>query len=248
MNNHTARLSLLTRYKPLALGMLICLVGVALPITGVYAEETGQPASQSTAESDNGNKRVLPGETSLPNVMVETAIVRMFDAVKAENEQNGEISVERVRELVEDIVMPIIDEQMMSQWVLGRNWTQMTPAQRKEFIHLFKDLLIRTYASALSDYVYFKTQFFPFKHDANAKKVTVRMEIARTDGSAIPFQFRLRNSRDGWKVYDALVDGISLVQNYRTTFADMIRSSGVEGMLKRLREEQSTPSQAQSES
>ena len=207
--------------------------------------DSGQSASaqQNEEEKDEESdaaaaQKIQPGETALPNVVVHSSITRLFDAVKAENEKSGAISVDKVRELVEDIVMPNVDEQVMSRWVVGKHWRKMSKAQKKEFIGLFKDLLIRTYASSLSEYVYYKINFFPFKHKATKKKATVKMEIERTEGPAVPIQFKLRKSKKGdWKVYDVLVDGISLVANYRSTFASIIKKDGVEGVLKKLRSE-----------
>lgn len=221
--------------------------GLATVVFVVLAISFGT-AWASSDDKEESTQRLRPGETSLPNVIVENAINRMFESVRKENDLHGEISVAKVSELVETIVMPIVDDRVMAQFVLGRGWNDMTAAQHTEFIELFKDTMIRTYAGALSEFVYYQPNFFPFKHDAKAQRVNVRLEIDRPEGPSVPLQFRLRQTREGWKVYDALVDGISLVANYRTSFADIIRNEGIDGMFKRMYKERDEAIKRQDES
>jgi phospholipid transport system substrate-binding protein len=208
------------------------LFSIALLVIGLFVT----PLLHASSEADT-SQQLRPGETSLPNVIVENAIQRMFASVKEVIEEHGAVTPAKMSELVEEIVMPIVDEPVMAQFVLGRTWTQMSSSQKREFIQLFKEVMIHTYAGALSEVIKFKPNFFPFKHDASAQRVTIRLEITRPEGPAVPMQFRLRQTRDGWKVYDALVDGISLVANYRNLYADIVRNESIEGMLKKMRTE-----------
>lgn len=241
----------------------LCCLFLASPLFVLSAHAAGEGSAQASASTttsasavapasaaarDSASQQLRPGETSLPNVIVENAINRMFESVRRENDAHGTVSVAKVSEMVEEIVMPIVDEEVMAQFVLGRTWTQMSEVQRKEFIQLFKDVMIYTYAGALSEFVYYKPNFFPFKHDSSAQRVTIRLEIARPEGPAVPMQFRLRQTREGWKVYDALVDGISLVANYRNLFADIVRTDGIEGMLQKMRADRDAAVQRRNES
>lgn len=250
----------MTRIKPI---IPLCCIVLASPLFVLSAHANGEVSTQASASAtasasitvpasaatrDGASQQLRPGETSLPNVIVENAINRMFESVRRENDTHGTVSVAKVSEMVEEIVMPIVDEEVMAQFVLGRTWTQMSEAQRKEFIQLFKDVMIYTYAGALSEFVYYKPNFFPFKHDSSAQRVTIRLEITRPEGPAVPMQFRLRQTREGWKVYDALVDGISLVANYRNLFADVVRTNGIEGMLQKMRSDRDAAVQRRNES
>ncbi len=176
---------------------------------------------------------LLPGETDRPNVIVRTSITKLFCAIEAEGK---DVPIERVKVLVEEIVIPSVGTEIMSRWVLGKNWRKLKKSQKREFISLFKGLLVRTYAGSLSKYVGFKVTYLPYKHEVKAKKANVKLAIERADGPEIPLAFKLRKDRDGkWKVYDALVDGISLVANYRTTFGSIIKKKGVNVLLDKLR-------------
>ncbi len=176
--------------------------------------------------------------TTLPNEVVKTTVDSLFDAIRKEKTANDgkELPSERVKELVEDLVIPSVDFVVMSRWVVGKYWRKMTKPQKKEFTLLFRELLIKTYAGSLPEFVDYKINYFPYKHDIKAKKASIRMEIDRTDGPKVPIAFKLRKNKKGvWKVYDVLVDGISLVANYRTTFSSIAKKKGVSALIKKLK-------------
>ena len=139
--------------------------------------------------------------------------------------------------LVEDLVLPHFDFEKMSQWVLGKNWRIADAAQRGQFTDEFRTLLVRTYAKALLEYTDQSMSYLPFHADEAARKVTVKTEIVQQGGPAIPLHYSMYLNKDGqWKVYDIKVDGVSLVSNYRSSFATEIRASGIPGLLKKLAE------------
>jgi phospholipid transport system substrate-binding protein len=127
----------------------------------------------------------------------------------------------------------------MSQWVLGRNWRTATPDQRARFVAQFRNLLVRTYSSALSDYADEKITYLPFAGDLSAPTVTVRTEIEQ-GGSTIPINYSMYHSRDGWKVYDVAISGVSLVTNYRSSFGNIIRDQGMDSLIRQLAEKNSS--------
>lgn len=181
---------------------------------------------------------MAPKQTAMPNELVRTTVDSLFDAIKKERAENEgkDLPSSRVKELVEELVIPSVDFVVMSRWVVGKYWRKMSKEQKKEFTLLFRDLLIKTYAGSLPEFVDYKVNYFPYKHDAKSKKVSIRMEIERTDGPKVPIAFKLRkNKKSLWKVYDILVDGISLIANYRTTFSSIAKKKGVSGLIDKLK-------------
>jgi phospholipid transport system substrate-binding protein len=137
--------------------------------------------------------------------------------------------------LVEDLVLPHFDFERMSIWVLGKNWRKADRQQQQQFVEQFRTLLVRTYAKALLEYTDQKLNYLPFHAEADAKRVTVRTEVTQPGGVNIPINYSMFLN-DHWKVYDISVDGVSLVTNYRSTFASEIRQGGIDKLLARLAE------------
>ncbi len=137
--------------------------------------------------------------------------------------------------LVEDLVLPHFDFAKMSQWVLGKNWRTADETQREQFTNEFRTLLVRTYAKALLEYTDQSMRYLPFHAEEGARKVTVKTEIEQAGGPAIPLDYSMYlNSAGQWKVYDIKVDGVSLVLNFRSSFATEIRNGGIPKLLEKL--------------
>lgn len=172
-----------------------------------------------------------------PQELVRDTSSRMLAALRDERQVIAE-NPGRLYELVADIVLPYFDFERMSQWVLGKNWRQATPEQRARFVEQFRKLLVRTYGNALSDYADEKIIYLPFNDAGNERKVTVRTEIEQ-GGSTIPIFYSMYNSKQGWKVYDVAISGVSLVTNYRSTFTSIIRNEGMDNLIDQLIERNS---------
>ncbi len=172
-----------------------------------------------------------PGNIS-PQELVRDTSSRMLSALRDEREEIAG-NPGRLYELVADIVLPYFDFERMSQWVLGKNWRTATPEQRVRFVEQFRKLLVRTYGTALSGYADEKIIYLPHSDSAEGVKVTVRTEIEQ-GGSTIPINYSMYNSKDGWKVYDVAISGVSLVTNYRSTFASIIRGEGMDSLIDQL--------------
>lgn len=139
-----------------------------------------------------------------------------------------------VYKLVDDIILPHIDFEKMAKLALGKNWRKATAAQQKTFTAAFRQLLVRTYSKSLSEYTGQKLIYLPFRAKADATTVTVKTEIDQNSGFPIPINYSLFIKGDAWKVYDIKIDGLSLVTNYRGSFAKEIRAKGVAGLIKKL--------------
>ncbi len=138
--------------------------------------------------------------------------------------------------LVRQVVFPRLDRERTAQWVLGANWRTATPAQREQFIAEFSDLLLRTYGTALRQYDSETLNYLPAQAPAGADRVTVRTEIIRPDGPKVSVDYLLTNRSGEWKVYDVIIENVSLVVTYRSEYAAIIKRDGMDGLLKQLAE------------
>ena len=183
-----------------------------------------------------------PGRFAVANEAAESVIraatQEIYRALDEQCELIGE-RPEHLYTLVDRILLPHADFERMSKWVLGKHWRAADQTQRQMFIEQFRLLLIRTYAMAvqlasLDDIVY-----LPQRESAKPYRTTVRTEIHRPGEPVVMLTYSLYQQHGVWLVYDILVDGISLVSSYRTTFADEIRSKGFQGLLDSMRNKNS---------
>ena len=131
-------------------------------------------------------------------------------------------SPKRVYELVEQIVLPNFDFTTMAASVLGKHWRGASDDQKLRFTQEFKLLLVRTYAKALVDNMDRKIATQPLRAADGATDVTVHTEIPQQGGFPLPINYSMEIKDGAWKVYDVDIDGISMVKNYRTTFANEV--------------------------
>lgn len=170
-----------------------------------------------------------------PQQLVRDTSSRMLAAMRAEQDSISQDPA-RLYLLVEEIVLPNFDFRRMSQWVLGRNWRTATPQQRELFVVEFRQLLVRTYGSALLEYADEELVYLPFTEATDAKNVTVRTEIDQPGIGVIPINYSMYRSNAGWKVYDISISGVSLVTNYRSTYGSIIRNDGIDHLIGQLAE------------
>ncbi len=157
--------------------------------------------------------------------------------------------------LAEEIVLPHFDFERMSSWVLGKHWRTATPEQQTQFVQGFRNLLVRTYSTALREYspedikerLDRDITYLPLLAAGDATDVTVKTQIQRPSGPPIAVNYNLYEKNGEWKVYDITVEGISLVTNYRNSFANEIRRDGLDALIAKLaaRNQQSAASVSQ---
>lgn len=137
--------------------------------------------------------------------------------------------------VVEEYLLPHFDFERMSQLVLGKNWRTATPAERQQFVEEFRLLLVRTYATAMLKYSDQKINFLPGRGKAGDGEEVVQTEVEQDGGPPIPIDYSLYRMGDAWKVFDVKIDNVSLVVNYRGTFASEIRGGGLAALIQKLR-------------
>jgi len=176
-----------------------------------------------------------------PHEVVQDTSARMIDALR-QNRAVLDRDPGRLYELVNQIVLPNFDFELMSRWVLGRAWQQATPDQRSRFAEEFRTLLVRTYAKALLEYADEDIRLLPQSAPkVDGKETTVRTEVKPKTGQPIPINYSMHLGNNGvWKVYDVTVEGVSIVTNYRDTFASQIRSQGLDAVITDLQQRNSS--------
>lgn len=137
--------------------------------------------------------------------------------------------------LVDKVVLPHFDFSAMTDLALGNYQDKIDAAQKPLITSEFRTLLVRTYGKALLEYNDQVIVYKPMEGSIDSGEVTVRTEIEQPGGFPIPLDYRLKLSEQGWKVYDISVDEISLVTNYRSSFARQIRKNGVDGLIELLK-------------
>ena len=174
-------------------------------------------------------------EESPAQIIVKQTTDQLLDSISREKaEINGNKA--RLYAIVEEIVLPHFDFTKMSQRVLGQHWRQATEEQREKFRDVFRDLLVRTYATALTEYSDQSIVYLPVRERGPGGEVSVRTQIESPGGAPIPIFYEMYPIEDQWKVYDVSIDGVSLVINYRSSFSNEIRLNGMDSLITRLDE------------
>ncbi|MDH3871273.1 MAG: ABC transporter substrate-binding protein [Gammaproteobacteria bacterium] len=168
-----------------------------------------------------------------PEELVRDTSSRMLIALKEEKAVIEE-DKSRIYALVSDIVLPYFDFRRMAMWALGRYWRNADADQRERFVSEFREMLVRTYGIALADYSDETIVYLPLHAEQGDRDVTVRTEIEQAGGPAIQITYSMYLTTNGWKVYDVSINGVSLVTNYRTTFASIIRKDGMDSLIRQL--------------
>jgi phospholipid transport system substrate-binding protein len=139
----------------------------------------------------------------------------------------------KLEKLAEEKILPHFNFPHMTQLAVGRNWKDASDAQKTSLTDQFRTLLLRTYSSTLSQYRNQTIDVKPLKASADAE-VVVKTAVIQSGGQPIPIDYSMEKTPSGWKVYDVLIDGVSLVTNYRSSFNTEIKTNGVDGLIKSL--------------
>ena len=168
-----------------------------------------------------------------PDALVKLTSQDVLAIVKQDKDiQSG--NQKKIYELVDAKVLPHFDFTHMTTLAVGRHWKTATPTQQQALVKEFRALLVRTYSSSLATYKNQTIDYKPLKSQPGDTDVTVKTQVLQSGGQPIPIDYSMEKTAAGWKVYDITVDGVSLVINYRSSFANEIRQSGIDGLIKTL--------------
>ena len=144
----------------------------------------------------------------------------------------GETKVQERRAKIRQVVLQRFGFTEMSKRSLGRYWSERTPEERTEFVRLFTDLLERAYIDRIDGYTGEQVVYLGESVDGDYSEV--RSKIVTKRNQEIPITYRLQKASTNWEVYDVIVEGVSLVNNYRTQFSKIIRTSSYQGLVKKM--------------
>lgn len=168
-----------------------------------------------------------------PDILAKNTTQEVLAILKADKDiQSG--NVKKAYELVEARVLPHFDFNRMTQLAVGKHWNAASPQQKQALVKEFRSLLVRTYATSLTEFSNQTVDFKPLSMRPEDTQVTVKTEIKQPGGKPIPIDYEMYKTSFGWKVFDVAIDGVSLVINYRSSFANTIRQSGIDGLIATL--------------
>ncbi|MGC3964627.1 MAG: ABC transporter substrate-binding protein [Rhodocyclaceae bacterium] len=169
-----------------------------------------------------------------PDALIKRVTTEVIDIIKNDKAiQSGD--TRRAVELIEQRVLPNFDFQRMTALAAGREWRNATPDQKTQLAREFQTLLVRSYSNALTQYKNQTIDFKPLRMQASDTEVVVRTEVRQAGAKPIGIDYDLEKVNNGWKVFDVTVAEVSLVTNYRDTFAQEIKAGGIDGLIKSLR-------------
>lgn len=175
----------------------------------------------------------VPAQDLAPDAQVKKITNEVIEIIQQDKDiQAG--NQKKINELVDANVLPHFNFSRMTALAMGRNWPKANAEQQKILVGEFRTLLVRSYSGALSTYKNEVIEFKPLRAAAGDTDVTVKTQVKRPGTEPVGIDYSMEKTPAGWKVYDVVVGGVSLVTNYRETFNAEIRDGGVDGLIKSL--------------
>ena len=171
-----------------------------------------------------------------PDELVRTVSQGVLDEIKADRTLQATGNLERLNALVDKRVMPYVNFQRMTALAVGRNWRTATPDQQVALQTEFRRLLLLTYADAVRQVTDTTIQVRPMRSAPTDEEVIVRTQVLRPGKEPIQLDYRLQKTPAGWKIFDLNILGLWLIEHYRNQFAQVVGASGIDGLIKSLKE------------
>ena len=170
---------------------------------------------------------------SVPEQLIQDTTNTVLEEIK-KNQKDYKENPSRLYEMVDTNVLQHFNFSRMTDLALGRYKRKVKDSQRSELVSAFRALLVRTYGKALLEYTDQVILYLPSRGSVAKGEVTVRTEVEQKGGFPIPINYELSEKDGSWTVYDISIDNISLVTNYRSSFAREIKADGVDALIKKL--------------
>ena len=181
------------------------------------------------------NTQVMADDLLPPQLAIETASNKLQEKMK---DKTFIKDFAKVNQFVNEAILPSTDFEKISSLVLGKLWKTATPDERERFKKEFQTLLVRTYSRAFVEFKDWSIRYLPIEMEAEATKVIVKTEVLQPGLKPVAVDYRMLQTDGDWKAYDILIEGVSLVTNYRTTFSTEVQNKGslnavIDGLAKR---------------
>lgn len=172
-----------------------------------------------------------------PGAVVQNAIQEVLTDIKTDPSLRQK---DKASDLIARVVVPHFDVTRMTRLAVGKNWRIASPEQQKQLQAAFQTLLVRTYATSLSQ---FNNQTMVVKSvDTQGTDSVVHTELAASGSQPIGIDYSMEANGSDWLVYDVVIDGVSLITNYRSEFADEVRQNGIDGLIRALNKKNNSSS------
>ena len=213
----------------------ILLSGIALALALGGAQAQNPSAQGAPGPATPAGAAATPGtaDTQSPSDIVQTAAQGMLNALDKDRAAYKRDPA-KVRQLVDQYLLPHWDTEYSARIVLGKFWRTTTPDQRQRFIDAFYHSLLANYGSALAEFTADRLKIYPSTADPGKPTATVRTEVKRDTGDRVSVNYYMHKTPQGWKAWDVVIDGISYVNSYRTDFGEQIEQQGIDAVIKRL--------------
>lgn len=133
---------------------------------------------------------------------------------------------QKINAFVQEVIYPHVDFDLISSLVLGKLWKDASPSEKESFKKEFQTLLIRTYSRAFFEFKDWSIRFLPVTPEEDERKVLIKTEVLQPGLQPIAVNYRMLNVKGQWKAYDIMIEGVSLVTNYRTSFKNEVERTG----------------------
>lgn len=204
---------------------LLAALGAAIVVT------LAQPVLAESAD-----KTTVAAEKSTPDTLIRDVAQTVLSRIKADQDSFKQDPA-KLYAMVDKLILPHFDFPLMGRLVLGKQWTEASESQQQRFLDSFKTLLVKTYGNALLQYSNETIDFRPAEMGSKPGRASVSSIITSDGSNPVTMEYRMRLLDERWLVYDVVVDNISLVTNYRGTYAAEIQRGGLEGLISKLEDQ-----------
>jgi phospholipid transport system substrate-binding protein len=174
--------------------------------------------------------------TISPKEQIKKTVDKVISILK-DPKYKGEKKSRQKRAALRNEISKVFDFEEMAKRSLGIYWRDRTPQEKKEFVELYKDLLERSYSGKIESYSDEEILYTDEKIE-NGKYAEVRTKIITKDKKEVPIDYKLYFNGTEWKVYDVVIEGVSLVSNYRSQFNKIISNHSYQELVKRMKTKQ----------
>jgi phospholipid transport system substrate-binding protein len=174
------------------------------------------------------------GQDLGPEELVKKVTADVLEAIKSDK-QLAAGDKQKAMKLAEEKVLPHVDFEEATRLAVGRGWKEATPEQKKKLVTEFRNMLVRTYSNAISAYEGQTMKVMPVRMKPGDTETTVHNQFVRPGNpKPVLIDYSMRKTEKGWKIYDIVVEGVSLVLTYRSEFDAVAKQEGIDGLIKRL--------------
>ena len=195
------------------------------------AQQSQAPKGQPQAQPAQANSQLSPED------LVKRVTNDVLTSIQSDKKlQAGD--KQKALQLAEEKVLPLIDFKEAVHLAMGRSWNQASPEQQEQLTKAFRSMLVRIYSNAIQRYQGQTMRVLPVRMQPNADEVVVRNQYLSPGQPPTPVEYSMHKTPEGWKIYDIAVEGVSLVLTYRAEFENITRTSGIDGLIKRMQQKQ----------